>query len=77
VRPERIWASSRCLVSDLEFRWQLAPRADSTVVEVRVQIPESEAFRLATQQALIEQSLVRLSALAAPAHVWRRSASEP
>ena len=54
-----------CLVSDLEFRWQLSPVGESTAVEVQVRIPEGESHRLATQQGLIEKSLWQLAALAA------------
>ena len=53
-----------CLVSDLEFRWQLSPRGEATEVVVDVRIPDQEAHRLATQQLLIAKSLSQLSALA-------------
>src|SRR6478609_8526240 len=39
-----------CLVSDLEFCWQLTPIDNSTAVQVLVRIPETEAHRLASQQ---------------------------
>ena len=53
-----------CLVSDLEFRWQLRPVRESTAVEVNVRIPEVEAHRVPAQEGLIEKSLVQLAALA-------------
>lgn len=53
-----------CLVSDLVFTWQLAEAGDGTDIEVRLDLPEREAHRLATQRALIESSLTRLAELA-------------
>jgi uncharacterized protein YndB with AHSA1/START domain len=56
-----------CLVSDLEFRWQLEPLAadDGTRIAVHVEIPEEEAFRLEGQRAAVSASLRSLAALAA------------
>jgi uncharacterized protein YndB with AHSA1/START domain len=56
-----------CLVSDLEFRWQLSEAGDATDIEVRVSIPDAEAHRLAAQRELITESISRLAALAARA----------
>lgn len=54
-----------CLVSDLEYCWQLREDGAGTGIEVRVDIPPAEAHRLETQRALISTSLARLAALAA------------
>jgi hypothetical protein len=54
-----------CLVSDLRFDWRLRPAGDGTEITVRVEIPESEAHRLDSQQDVIRQSLSRLADLAA------------
>jgi uncharacterized protein YndB with AHSA1/START domain len=55
-----------CLVSDLEFRWQLEPLAGDggTRIAVHVEIPEEEAFRLDDQRAAVSASLRSLAALA-------------
>jgi len=54
-----------CLVSYLEFVWQLAPEGDTTQIDVQVRIPEAEAHRLAGQRAIVAESLINLAALAA------------
>lgn len=54
-----------CLVSDLRFEWRLEPVRDGTQITVEVEIPESEAARLESQQEVIRQSLQRLAKLAA------------
>ncbi|MEZ0068297.1 uncharacterized protein YndB with AHSA1/START domain [Streptacidiphilus sp. MAP12-20] len=54
-----------CLVSDLVFEWRLtAGTGGGTRLSAHVEIPESEAARLATQRAVIHTSLHRLAALA-------------
>jgi uncharacterized protein YndB with AHSA1/START domain len=53
-----------CQVSDIDVAWQLAEAGDGTAIEVRVQLPAGEAFRLDQQRELIADSLVRLAALA-------------
>lgn len=53
-----------CLVSDLEFRWQLREADDGTDIEVHVVLPEAEADRMAAQRAILADSLDRLAALA-------------
>jgi uncharacterized protein YndB with AHSA1/START domain len=53
-----------CQVSDIDFSWQLAEWGAGTTIEVRVEIPEAEAFRLDGQREIIEASLQRLAALA-------------
>jgi uncharacterized protein YndB with AHSA1/START domain len=53
-----------CQVSDIDFGWQLAEWGTGTKIEVRVEIPEAEAFRLDGQREVIEASLRRLAALA-------------
>jgi uncharacterized protein YndB with AHSA1/START domain len=53
-----------CQISDIDFSWQLAERGTGTTIEVRVEIPESEAFRLEGQREVIEASVQRLAALA-------------
>jgi hypothetical protein len=56
-----------CLVSDLRFEWHLRPLHDgqATEITVHVEIPETEAHRLSTQQAIIRRSLTTLATLAA------------
>lgn len=54
-----------CLVSYLEFVWQLEPDGDTTQVDVQVRIPEAEAHRLDAQRAIVAESLSNLAALAA------------
>lgn len=53
-----------CLVSDLEYRWQLTEAGEATDIEVAVMLPDQEAHRLATQRQLISESISRLAALA-------------
>ena len=56
-----------CLVSDLEYSWQLTPRDDgaATEIAVHVEIPQAEAHRLETQTDVIRRSLANLARLAA------------
>ena len=54
-----------CLVSDLEYRWQLTADGERTRVQVHVDIPEVEAHRLETQTAAMSSALARLTRLAA------------
>jgi uncharacterized protein YndB with AHSA1/START domain len=54
-----------CLVSDLEYCWQLSENGTGTRIEVAVEIPEIEAHRLEAQQSLISMSLQQLCVLAA------------
>jgi len=56
-----------CLVSNLEFRWQLSEQSPGTAITVTVEIPPAEAHRLGDQQQLIANSLHRLVDLAAAA----------
>jgi uncharacterized protein YndB with AHSA1/START domain len=53
-----------CLVSDLEYRWQLEETGDATDIQVHVDLPDSEADRLATQRDLLSQSISCLAILA-------------
>jgi uncharacterized protein YndB with AHSA1/START domain len=53
-----------CTVSDLVFDWRLEPVGTGTAIGVHVEIPEREAVRLATQQAVVAASLRRLAELA-------------
>lgn len=53
-----------CLVSDLEFRWQLSEAGEATDIEVEVQLPDQEAHRLPVQRELLAESISRLAALA-------------
>jgi hypothetical protein len=69
--PQRLDASSTdhrvtisCLVSYLEFVWQLVPDGDTTHIDVHIRIPEAEAHRLDGQRAVVTESLVNLAALA-------------
>jgi uncharacterized protein YndB with AHSA1/START domain len=54
-----------CLVSYLEFVWQLVPDGDTTQIDVQVRIPEAETQRLDGQRAIVAESLMNLAALAA------------
>jgi uncharacterized protein YndB with AHSA1/START domain len=54
-----------CLVSDLEFCWQLAEDGTGTSISVEVAIPVAERHREQTQRLVIAESLDRLAALAA------------
>ncbi|MBA3809028.1 MAG: SRPBCC family protein [Solirubrobacterales bacterium] len=58
-----------CLVNDLRFEWRLEALAGgvSTRILVEVEIPESEAARLASQRETIRASLSSLVALAGEA----------
>jgi uncharacterized protein YndB with AHSA1/START domain len=56
-----------CLVSALEYSWRLEPVPDGTQIEVHVEIPEAEAFRLDAQRDAVSESLRSLAALAAAA----------
>lgn len=58
-----------CLVSDLSFQWRLEAlgEGESTRISVEVEIPESEAARLAGQKETIRASLSNLAGLAAAA----------
>jgi hypothetical protein len=54
-----------CLVSDLVFEWRLSAAPDGgTLLRAHVQIPDTEAARLAAQREVIHSSLRRLAALA-------------
>ena len=65
--PPRKQVSISCLVSDLQFIWQLALADDgrSTEILVHVDIPDAEAARLTAQRDIIHRSLDNLAALAA------------
>ena len=65
--PPRKQVSISCLVSDLQFVWQLALADDgrSTEIHVHVNIPDAEAARLTAQRDIIHRSLDNLAALAA------------
>jgi len=56
-----------CLVSDLEYCWQLSEQRSGTGITVTVEIPPAESHRLRQQQELIADSLHRLADLAAAA----------
>jgi uncharacterized protein YndB with AHSA1/START domain len=57
-----------CQVSDIDVTWQLAEARDDTSITVRVELPLSEARRLAGQQELIGASLTALVKLAEAGH---------
>ena len=59
-----------CLVSDLEFCWQLREAGSGTDIDVEVALPEREAGRLETQKAVVAASIERLAALAENDHVY-------
>jgi uncharacterized protein YndB with AHSA1/START domain len=53
-----------CQVSDIDVVWQLAVRGEGTAIDVRVDLPEAERSRLATQHDLLQRSLAALARLA-------------
>jgi len=57
--------SVSCLVSDLRFRWRLAPDGTGTRITVKVAIPAAEEHRLDGQREAIASALRRLAAVAA------------
>jgi uncharacterized protein YndB with AHSA1/START domain len=58
-----------CLVSDLEFCWQLREAGSGTDIDVAVALPEREAHRLDSQRQVVAASIERLAALAENDHV--------
>jgi uncharacterized protein YndB with AHSA1/START domain len=54
-----------CQISDIDVTWQLAEAANGTSITVDVQLPDTEAHRLAGQRELIRDSLTALADLAA------------
>jgi uncharacterized protein YndB with AHSA1/START domain len=54
-----------CQISDIDVTWQLAEAANGTSITVDVQLPDTEAHRLAGQRELIRDSLTALANLAA------------
>jgi uncharacterized protein YndB with AHSA1/START domain len=54
-----------CLVSDLEYRWQLSDLDGDTGIEVLVELPDAEAHRLPVQRELLSASLATLATMAA------------
>jgi uncharacterized protein YndB with AHSA1/START domain len=53
-----------CLVSDLEFRWQLEARGESTKVISHITIPPAESARVDAQHRALQSALARLALLA-------------
>jgi uncharacterized protein YndB with AHSA1/START domain len=53
-----------CQVSDIEVVWQIGEQPDGSTVTVCVELPESEAHRLAGQREVIGASLRTLATLA-------------
>jgi len=53
-----------CQVSDIDYMWQLAELGAGTAIEVRVELPDAEAHRLADQREAITASVARLAELA-------------
>jgi uncharacterized protein YndB with AHSA1/START domain len=53
-----------CLVSDLEFRWQLREAPNGTQIEVQVELPDAQAHRIPAQRALLGDSIQQLADLA-------------
>jgi uncharacterized protein YndB with AHSA1/START domain len=56
-----------CQVSGVRFEWRLEPDNDGTRIDVLVDIPEEEAFRVDEQREEVRASLVRLAEVAAVA----------
>ena len=75
VRTERAdhRVTVSCQVSDLVFEWRLEEEpGGGTRISVHVEIPETEAHRLADQRAAVHGSLVRLADLAGATAPRRR-----
>lgn len=53
-----------CLVSDIEFRWQLVPDGPGTRIDVHVAVPDAQAHRCDGQRTVMVASLARLVTLA-------------
>jgi uncharacterized protein YndB with AHSA1/START domain len=65
TRREQQRVTVSCLVSDLRFEWQLQPAEDGgTLINVDVEIPDTEAHRLDGQREVISNSMKQLAELA-------------
>jgi uncharacterized protein YndB with AHSA1/START domain len=66
LRADRVEGrvSISCVVSDIDFSWQLAEHGDGTHITARVDLPPSIAGLLDEQQELIARSLSALASLA-------------
>jgi len=53
-----------CLLSDIVQEWTLEPDGVGCIVRLRVEVPETEAARLATVREELERSVPRLIAAA-------------
>jgi uncharacterized protein YndB with AHSA1/START domain len=56
-----------CLVSDLRFEWRLESVGKGTLINVDVEIPDTEAHRLEAQREIIRASMHHLARLASDA----------
>ena len=65
-----------CLVSDLEYRWQLSDLNGETGIEVRVELPDREAHRVPVQRELLTVSLANLARMAAAGDPRRAAAAD-
>src|SRR3954447_1215032 len=65
-----------CLVSDLEFRWQLSDLDGDTGIEVLVELPDAEAHRAETQRELLTVSRPTLVRRAVEAQDADRAAAD-
>jgi hypothetical protein len=64
AEPGRSRVTISCQVSDIDVVWQLAERGAGTAIDVRVDLPEAESHRLASQHDLLQRSLASLARLA-------------
>jgi uncharacterized protein YndB with AHSA1/START domain len=64
AREEQGRVTISCLLSDIRHEWTLSPAPDGCLVQVRVDVPESEAERLEHLRHELHASLPRLVAAA-------------
>ena len=64
TEPDGRRVTISCLVSDLEFCWQLGEDGSGTLIDVEVQIPYREGHRVDAQRDLVAASIERLAQLA-------------
>jgi hypothetical protein len=58
-----------CAASGSRFEWRLEPDGPGTRIDVLVDVPEDEVFRLDQQRDLVRRSLVRLAEAATVARL--------
>jgi uncharacterized protein YndB with AHSA1/START domain len=64
AEPGQTRVTISCQVSDIDVVWQLGELGTGSSVDVRVDLPEAEAHRLAAQHEVMQRSLASLARLA-------------